>query len=324
MDRDATPSTEREYDVCLSFASEQQSYVEKVAHHLRSYGIRVFYSDYEKAALWGKDLHEHLDWVYQHSAQYCVLFASADYAAKVWTSHERKSAQARALVENSDYVLPVRFDDTEIPGLRPTIQYVDARNTTEIELVDLICDKLGRPLKKNHFPHNPIALFDALQVVDDAERAYVEAVGRSFMREMTRTALDERRLIGHIFLMGCHSHLPDNVHISLDIVRRDLSISPNQVLETLRRLDSLGFEFKLRESMEDHAERDIVEVSWLNPMSYNDKAMMEYSLEYATLVAARIIEFGAGNSDGCLQCFYVNMVQLDFSNLALPISDVDN
>jgi hypothetical protein len=66
--------------------------------------------------LWGKDLYEHLDWIYQKAARYCVLFASEAYANKVWTTHERRSAQARALQSNQEYVLPVRFDDTEIPG----------------------------------------------------------------------------------------------------------------------------------------------------------------------------------------------------------------
>lgn len=85
------------YDVALSFAGEQRAYVEKVAAALRRRGIRPFYDDYEQAVLWGKDLYEHLDWVYQKAARYCVLFASEAYARKVWTTHERRSAQARAL-----------------------------------------------------------------------------------------------------------------------------------------------------------------------------------------------------------------------------------
>ena len=81
------------YDVCLSFAGEQRPYVSEAADALRSFGIRVFYDDYEKAALWGKDLYEHLDWVYRKVARYCLVFISSDYAAKVWTTHERRSAQ---------------------------------------------------------------------------------------------------------------------------------------------------------------------------------------------------------------------------------------
>lgn len=130
------------YDVCLSFAGEQRQYVEGVADALNRRGIRVFYDRYETASLWGQNLYEHLDKVYQTEARYCVLFISADYASKVWTSHERKSAQARALREKEEYILPARFDDTQIPGMQETIAYVDLRTTTADDLVNLIVDKV--------------------------------------------------------------------------------------------------------------------------------------------------------------------------------------
>jgi TIR domain len=129
------------FDVALSFAGEDRNYVDNIAAQLRERGLRVFYDKYEQATLWGKDLYEHLDKVYQQEARYCVLFASEHYARKVWTTHERRSAQARALNNKEEYILPVRFDDTEIPGLRPTIGYVDTRSTTPDEIIDLILQK---------------------------------------------------------------------------------------------------------------------------------------------------------------------------------------
>src|SRR5215470_2973750 len=119
-----------DYDVCLSFAGEQRPYVEAVAKGLRQLGVRVFYDGFEEVNLFGKDLYAYLDRVYRQAARYCVLFASADYAIKVWTNHERKSALERALLENEEYILPTRFDDTEIPGLRPSLRYVDLRAMT--------------------------------------------------------------------------------------------------------------------------------------------------------------------------------------------------
>jgi hypothetical protein len=137
-----------QFDVALSFAGEDRDYVEAIADRLHARGVRVFYDRYEQASLWGKDLYEHLDQVYQGAARYCVLFASGHYARKVWTNHERRSAQARALRENEEYILPVRFDDTDIPGLRPTVSYIDARFTTPDQLIDLILQKLQRPLEQ--------------------------------------------------------------------------------------------------------------------------------------------------------------------------------
>src|SRR2546429_4350354 len=116
MTKSKVTSSDFEYDVCLSFAGEDRAYVKQVADKLTKEGVRVFYDEYERAELWGKDLYIHLDDVYQNAAKHCVLFASKNYARKLWASHERRSAQARAFRENQEYILPARFDDTEIPG----------------------------------------------------------------------------------------------------------------------------------------------------------------------------------------------------------------
>jgi hypothetical protein len=113
-----------DYDVAISFAGEQRKEAEAIADCLKKNEVRVFYDGYEKADLWGKDLYEHLSTVYQKKARYCLMLVSAAYAAKVWPTHERRNAQARALSQNTEYILPVRFDDTEIPGLLNTVGYL--------------------------------------------------------------------------------------------------------------------------------------------------------------------------------------------------------
>lgn len=131
------------YDVVLSFAGEDRGYVEEVAEHLDSAGVSVFYDRYEQVALWGKDLYAHLDDVYRRKGRYCVMFISQAYRDKVWTNHERQSAQARAFEEAAEYILPARFDDIEIPGVLPTTGYVDLQKMSPKELAELILEKLG-------------------------------------------------------------------------------------------------------------------------------------------------------------------------------------
>jgi len=92
----------------------------------------------------GKDLYVHLDEVYQKKARYCVMFLSRHYTEKLWTNHERKSAQARAFKEKGEYILPARFDDTEIPGILPTIGYIDLRSLEPEEFGKLIIEKLKK------------------------------------------------------------------------------------------------------------------------------------------------------------------------------------
>ena len=133
---------DREYEVALSFAGEDRRYVEMVAEFLTAAGITVFYDRYETADLWGKDLYTHLSDVYQRKARYMLMFVSADYAKKLWTTHERKSGQARAFQDADEYILPARFDDTEIPGLLSTTGYIDLRHHSPAEVAILVAKKL--------------------------------------------------------------------------------------------------------------------------------------------------------------------------------------
>ncbi len=132
-----------DYDVTLSFAGEDRGYVEQVAAALTALSIRVFYDRYEQVDLWGKDLYTHLDEVYRKRARYCVIFISRHYAEKLWPNHERKSAQARAFEEKSEYILPIRFDATEVPGMLPTTGYIDANKREPADIALLIANKTG-------------------------------------------------------------------------------------------------------------------------------------------------------------------------------------
>lgn len=134
----ADEQASRDFDVALSYVGEDRSYVAAVANGLREAGVRVFYDEFMVADLWGVDLYSYLDDVYRKRARFTVVFISHNYAAKAWTSHERQSVQARAMNEAGPCLLPVRIDDAELPGLRPTISYIDARQTVPEQLVELL------------------------------------------------------------------------------------------------------------------------------------------------------------------------------------------
>ena len=136
------PGITRTYDVALSFAGEKRVYVEKVAEELIKRSIRVFYDDHYKTNLWGKDLYQHLSDIYKHMAKCCIVFISKDYPLKNWTKLELKNAQDRAFGEDMEYLLPVRFDNTEIPGLNDTIGYLDATKISPEEMASEIQKKL--------------------------------------------------------------------------------------------------------------------------------------------------------------------------------------
>lgn len=132
-----------EYDVALSFTGEDRQYVEEVALLLKGYGVRVFYDKFEEDKLWGKNLYDYLSDVYTKRAKYTIMFISKHYKEKLWTNHERESMQERAFQSSREYILPVRFDDTEIPGIRSTTGYLDINGKEPSYLVGVTLRKIG-------------------------------------------------------------------------------------------------------------------------------------------------------------------------------------
>jgi hypothetical protein len=141
-----------EYDVVLSFAGENREYVDRVAAALKLRGVSFFYDEFEKVKLWGKDLIEYLDQIYRIKGRYCVMFISQFYALKAWPTQERRSAQARAFQSSSEYILPARFDDTQIPGVLPTTGYINLNEYTPDQFADLVVAKVKEDTIVNKAP----------------------------------------------------------------------------------------------------------------------------------------------------------------------------
>lgn len=137
-------SERRKFDVALSFAGEDREYVERVATALRDANIAVFYDGFETVDLWGNDLAAHLGKVYSEDSHFVVMFISRHYIDKAWPGHERQHALSRALKGDAERVLPVRLDDSDVPGLPATTGYLDVRVLTPEKLAELIRQKLDK------------------------------------------------------------------------------------------------------------------------------------------------------------------------------------
>src|SRR5581483_5082001 len=134
-----------EFDIALSFAGENRAVVKRLAKILKDCEVDVFYDEYNKATLWGKDLYQHLQDIYQNRAKYCVVFVSKHYIKKHWSKHELKHAQARAFATDREYILPLRLDNTVLPGLPSTVGYLDLCKHTIKDVAVLLLEKLGVP-----------------------------------------------------------------------------------------------------------------------------------------------------------------------------------
>lgn len=70
------------------------------------------------------------------------MMIAKHYVEKEWTGLERERVQTRALKQKNEYILPVRIDITQVPGLKAAIAHINLNNTPLFELVEIIIKKL--------------------------------------------------------------------------------------------------------------------------------------------------------------------------------------
>jgi TIR domain len=131
----------RQYDVCLSYASEDSEYVDRVSKLLKKKGIKVYSYKDQRAVAWARSLTSYLKDIYRHKSKFCVVFLSKDYASKEWPQYELLSAFERAFEQNRQYLVTVQIDDTKLPGMPEDVVYESSATPAE-QLVDLIVEKI--------------------------------------------------------------------------------------------------------------------------------------------------------------------------------------
>jgi hypothetical protein len=139
------PATVGHFDVAISFAGTERKFAEELARRVREAGFSVFYDGFYPEDLWGKNLVETFYEIYSKGARYCVIFVSQEYTTRAWTIHERRSAQERMLKERGkEYILPIKADETELPGMPSTIGYVSLRELGIEKISEILLKKLAK------------------------------------------------------------------------------------------------------------------------------------------------------------------------------------
>lgn len=104
----------------------------------------MFFDGFYPEHLWGKDLTVFFDEVFRKDSRFCVMLVSKEYVERIWTTHERRSALARALTERgNEYTLPIQVESIEVPGLLPTIGYVALEGRSVKDIAELLKKKLA-------------------------------------------------------------------------------------------------------------------------------------------------------------------------------------
>lgn len=137
-------NTGHTYDVAFSFAGTDRMVAEEIATIVRDAGFSVFYDNFYPEQLWGQDLVATFDRIYRKESRFCVMFLSQEYKDRMWTTHERRSATARALQERGNaYILPVKVENVDVDGLAPTLGYVSLTETPTSQIAEMLIKLLG-------------------------------------------------------------------------------------------------------------------------------------------------------------------------------------
>lgn len=190
-----------EYDVALSFAGEDRKFVEDCAKILRSLNINVFYDNYEKEVLLGKNLYSYLADVYQSRARFAVVFVSEAYKKKRWTNHELEYITARKFTQDEEYLLPVKLDETELNEIPLTTGYLQGNSPVEVAItiakkinskldVDLMLSEL-----KYYLPNYEIDIIDSEVSFRCEQEDFYAEYPIGFMMELYRQDLIERAFV---------------------------------------------------------------------------------------------------------------------------------
>ena len=161
---------EYEFDVAPSFAEEDRDRVLPIIERLMKLGVAVFYDRDREVEMWGLDRVEYFAETFSHRARFVLLFSSEHYVSK-WTRLQSRAAMARALEEHTEYVLPIRIDDTPVPGLLPTIAYLDMRRHSDEVIAQAVVQKLAQH-RASFTPTTPITPQSVAALVREKPRGW--------------------------------------------------------------------------------------------------------------------------------------------------------
>lgn len=135
-DRRPAATAQFDYDIAVSFADRQRSYVCETVLAARHRGLRVFYDEDSSKDWWGRNFLVEQRRVYRIGTRFVVPFISEEYLASPYGMDELGFAMITALHSPEPYILPVVFGDVDVPAdlLHVYTVYLDACEHTPDQL----------------------------------------------------------------------------------------------------------------------------------------------------------------------------------------------
>ncbi|HEX4966039.1 MAG TPA: TIR domain-containing protein [Thermoanaerobaculia bacterium] len=136
----------RRFRIALSFPSERRPFVEQVAEEL-SAAIgkdKVLYDGYYEAEFARIDLDTYLQSLYHEESELIAVFLCTDYEQKEWCGLEWRAVRDLIKRRQAASVMPLRLDDTEIPGLFSTDGYLWIGDRSPADVANRIVERLQK------------------------------------------------------------------------------------------------------------------------------------------------------------------------------------
>jgi hypothetical protein len=137
-------SARKRFRVALSFPGERRYFVNEVAERIATAIGRdsLLYDKYHEPELARVDLDTYLQKLYHDESELIAVFLCSEYEQKEWCGLEWRSLRDLIKRRNGSAIMPLRFDDTAIPGLFSIDGYVEIGNRTPTAIAECILARM--------------------------------------------------------------------------------------------------------------------------------------------------------------------------------------
>ena len=137
------PPGPRQSESTFDFPGERREFVGKVAGFLtQAIGKeKIFYDRNFEAELARPNLDTYLQEIYHDDSELIAVFLCAEYEKKEWCGLEWRAIRDLIKQRKASDVMPVRFDNTHIPGLFSIDGYISVENRQPKEIADHIIER---------------------------------------------------------------------------------------------------------------------------------------------------------------------------------------
>lgn len=194
------------FHVAVSFAGDDREVAKRIAAALKRRRYSVFYDEFFIEEMVGRSLTEYLESVFSAHSLHCVMLVSEHYVRKPYPSHERRAALSRALTD-AGYIIPVRLDESKIPGLPDDTCYLNYRTISFTKLINVIARRIDDRVDGQEFPCVRPVQPDDLVAASPLEREFIQSQLDSLLEKLEIRWADRLESLRQQYPQASHDRL---------------------------------------------------------------------------------------------------------------------